>query len=269
MRGLIATVMLLGLTGCVRLMGDDVVEPIDGGTAPQDSPHDRALTDHQVVPDRPWPDGPVPPPDGPAPQPDGPVQPPDGPVPLPDGPVQPPDGPVPKPDAPQSDGPLIYLDGPLPKPDKGGSVCTPGTIATSVGFKAVLCVSSTLSYNQCNAHNLCNKSTANLCTATQYQNRIKSGISTAAWIAGCVRSGATPFAPKSAACSDCISFSTTNAFVEWPCTTKVVGIQSTDSHLGLVAHNDCRQVGANLSSTEGFWKTSPTGTKLSASICCY
>ncbi len=225
MRGLIAPVLVLGMMGCVRLVGDDGDELIDGAVNPPDLTRDQALTDHLLAP-------------------------------L--------DGPQTKPDGPQT-----KLDGPQTKPDKGGSVCSPNTVPSSVGFKALLCVSTTLSYDQCNAHNLCNKSTAGLCTANQYQNRIKSGISTPAWIAGCIRQGATPVAPKSATCGVCTSFVTTNAEVEWLCSSGSLVAASTHSHLGLVAHTDCRRVGDDLVSTEGFWKPSPTGTKLKASVCCY
>jgi len=146
--------------------------------------------------------------------------------------------------------------------------CAPGTVAVEVGFKTSLCVSKTLSYDQCNAGFLCNKGIATLCTATEYQNRVKSGIATAAWIAGCVRSGVTPFAPKNGVCSPCTSFTAASEVVEWLCSSGGLGVTSTYSQVGLVANATCLRVGVNLSITEGFWRASQAGNKLQAAICC-
>lgn len=234
-------VVVLGLAGCVRLLGHDDVTQIDGASGPPDLAHDRAPTDQPAAPG------------------DGLTS--DGPLPTPDGPL---------PDAPQSDGPQIYLDGPLPKPDSWTpSVnCATGTVATQVAVKTSLCVSQTLSYNQCSAENLCAKGHAKLCTAVQYQNRVKSGIATTAWIGSCVRQGGSPTAPTNNGCSTCSSFVLASAVVEWPCSTGGIGVGSTESHLGLVTHTSCLRVGLDQGSTEGYWQPSPASGTLSAAICC-
>ncbi|MCA9672060.1 MAG: hypothetical protein KC503_40980 [Myxococcales bacterium] len=159
-----------------------------------------------------------------------------------------------------------------PKPDIVASLggCASGTPIRVYGPDMVIC-SASGGTDQCSAQSACNVAGGwSLCNASQYVARggATTADGSAAWLAGCVRAGATPFAPMDGICASCAIVSAPATGVAWRCS----GTQSDTSnraHLGLVTFVECRRAGSSDPGAGAYWRVVNTFESYSHAVCCH
>lgn len=156
-----------------------------------------------------------------------------------------------------------------PPPDSGpSSPCAQGSVAKAYQNNMVIC-DTLSSYDQCGASQICNVAGGwTLCTASQFRSRggASQSAPTMAWLASCIRDGASPMSPTNAVCS-CSGTTGSSADIAWTC-TGVLWRSMTQLHVGVCTTSDCRRIGLNDAANEAIWRQRRSDSALSAVVCC-
>jgi hypothetical protein len=121
--------------------------------------------------------------------------------------------------------------------------------------------------NQCNASALCNSPSWHLCTRDDYLGRGGStgGPDADAWIASCIRDGASVQAASNSTCSDCRNQSTVGNLLSVRCGVDA-GNFMAQMYVGVLASTSCNAIGQ--SRLQGYWRTAWAGYSVDSAMCC-
>ena len=124
--------------------------------------------------------------------------------------------------------------------------------------------------DQCNASKLCGGGWQ-LCTASEYRAFYPDTGSpppvAQAWLASCVRSGVSPYAPSDVTCGVCSAISGPDVGVSFPCVSGP-SISTESLHIGVGSALVCRRPGVDDPSNDGYWEIVDTTTALTRAACC-
>ena len=126
--------------------------------------------------------------------------------------------------------------------------------------------------NQCAASaSFCNDASGwEMCTASQFLDRggkTTPALTTAAWIAGCVRDGEDPLGVLDGACGSCLAASGSLQTLRWRCQSGTP-LSFDQRHVGLASDSICYRAGTDSSSYEAHWGPLTSDGTLPAAVCC-
>jgi hypothetical protein len=164
------------------------------------------------------------------------------------------------------------------KPDtKPTNPCSDTSVlGTQDPAKGVAACERASAVTQCAAPSLCNAAGGwSLCTSSQFKARypangppLPTGL-TLAWLQGCIRDGAAPFAPTDTLCSSCAQSLIAAADVIWLCQSGPYA-NTTAARLGVVSAVICYTIGTADAANSGFWYYRPVDESQSPYrvLCC-
>lgn len=161
--------------------------------------------------------------------------------------------------------------------DQGSVVTGPcsasGVLQVLASTKVAFCKSKTGGWiSQCSAVTLCNAAQGwTLCKGSVYRSIYGTTAPPLidAWVASCVRNGASPVAPSDQPCPTCDLATGDHATVAWGCNNQKPFAGGTTLQQGVQTHDACNRVGVNVASTEAFWVSYPAGFGSDLAVCCH